>query len=158
MILPLAGDWNRDGITETGVYRPGSGFYLKMDNSSTWTPLTDVNLAWDNDYSDLPIAGNWAGPLQQPSATITFTPDLTIMPGTNVSIPVGGRVIWKNDDPFKPHGIAAVDVQGAKYFGGSTGVQIPYNKTYEVTFDTVGTFNYETTFQPETTGSIMVTD
>jgi hypothetical protein len=156
--LPLAGDWNMDGRTETGVYRPGAGFYLKMDNGSPWTPSTDIYLAWDNDDRDLPIAGTWAVTLQQPFATITFTRDLTIMPSTNLSIMVGGKVIWKNDDPFKPHGIAAVDAQGAKYFGGLTGVQIPYNKTYEVTFDTVGTFNYETIFQPETTGSIIVTD
>ena len=32
--LPIAGDWNADGLTETGVYRPGVGFYLKMDNSN----------------------------------------------------------------------------------------------------------------------------
>jgi hypothetical protein len=79
------------------------------------------------------------------------------MPGTTVSIPVGGKVIWKNEDPLKPHGIAAVDSQGAKYFGGLTGVQIPYNKTYDVTFDTIGSFDYKTTFEPETTGRIIVT-
>ena len=30
---------------ETGVYRPGVGFYLKMDNSNTWNPSTDRYLA-----------------------------------------------------------------------------------------------------------------
>jgi hypothetical protein len=44
---------------ETGVYRPGIGFYLKMDNGSTWNPSTDVYLAWDNAAGDLPIAGDW---------------------------------------------------------------------------------------------------
>ena len=57
--LPIAGDWNGDGLTDTGVYRPGVGFYLKMDNSSTWNPSTDVYLAWDNAAGDLPIAGDW---------------------------------------------------------------------------------------------------
>ena len=39
--IPVAGDWNGDGKTETGVYRgypvnpSGAGFYLKMDNTST---------------------------------------------------------------------------------------------------------------------------
>jgi len=56
---PIAGDWNKDGRTETGVYRPGVGFYLKMDNGSTWTPSTDVYLAWDNAVGDRPIAGDW---------------------------------------------------------------------------------------------------
>jgi PKD repeat protein len=57
--LPIAGDWNGEGIPETGVYRPGVGFYLKMDNSGTWNPSTDVYLAWDNAAIDLPIAGDW---------------------------------------------------------------------------------------------------
>ena len=96
-------------------------------------------------------------PTPQPSKTITFTRDLTIMPSTTLSIPVGGKIIFKNDDPLKPHGIAAVDAQGAKYFGGLTGVQISFDKPFEVTFDTVGTFEYKTTFQPETTGRIVVT-
>jgi len=43
----------------TGVYRPGVGFYLKMDNTGTWNPSTDVYLAWDNAASDRPIAGDW---------------------------------------------------------------------------------------------------
>jgi len=43
----------------TGVYRPGAGFYLKMDNGNTWTPSTDSYLAWDNALNDLPIAGDW---------------------------------------------------------------------------------------------------
>jgi hypothetical protein len=56
---PVAGDWNADDRTETGVYRPGVGFYLKMDNGSTWNPSTDKYLAWDNAAMDLPIAGNF---------------------------------------------------------------------------------------------------
>ena len=43
----------------TGVFRPGAGFYLKMDNGSTWNPSTDRYLAWDNAAGDRPIAGDW---------------------------------------------------------------------------------------------------
>ena len=43
----------------TGGYRPGVGFYLKMDNGSTWNPSTDKYLVWDNAAGDLPIAGDW---------------------------------------------------------------------------------------------------
>jgi outer membrane protein assembly factor BamB len=43
----------------TGVYRPGAGFYLKMDNTSTWNPSTDLSLTWDNANGDLPIAGKF---------------------------------------------------------------------------------------------------
>jgi hypothetical protein len=56
---PVAGDWNGDGRAETGVYRPGVGFYLKMDNGSSWNPSTDRYLAWDNAANDRPIAGNF---------------------------------------------------------------------------------------------------
>jgi len=99
-------------------------------------------------------------PTPQPSKTITFTRDLTIMPSTSISIPVGGRVVWKNDDPFKPHGIAALnnpDPSSLKYFGNGTPQNIPYGKTLEVTFDKVGTYDYTTVFQPQTTGRITVT-
>jgi len=47
------------GMSKTGVYRPGAGFYLKMDNNSTWVPSTDVYLTWDNAKGDLPIAGKF---------------------------------------------------------------------------------------------------
>jgi PKD repeat protein len=47
-----------NATSETGVYRPGVGFYLKMDNGSTWT-TTDKYLAWDNATGDHPIAGDW---------------------------------------------------------------------------------------------------
>jgi uncharacterized surface protein with fasciclin (FAS1) repeats/plastocyanin len=96
-------------------------------------------------------------PTAQPSKTITFTRDMTIVPSTTVYITVGSKVIWKNTDPLKPHGVAALDAQGAKYFGGMAGTTIPYNGTFEATFDTVGYFNYKTTFQPETTGTVVVT-
>ena len=99
-------------------------------------------------------------PTPQPSVTITFTRDLTIMPSTTVYIPVGGKVVWKNDDPMKPHGIAALDnpdPASLKYFGNGSAQNIPYGKTIEVTFDKVGRYNYKTVFQPETTGQVIVT-
>ena len=99
-------------------------------------------------------------PTPQPSVTITFTRDLTIMPSTTVYVPVGGKVIWKNDDPMKPHGIAALDnpdPASLKYFSNQSAQNIPYGKTYEVTFNQVGRYNYKTVFQPETTGQIIVT-
>jgi len=99
-------------------------------------------------------------PTVQPSVTITFTRDLTIAPTTMVYIPVGGKVIWKNDDPFKPHGIAALDnpdPKSLKIFSNVSAQNIPYGKTYEVTFNEKGRYDYKTVFQPETTGWVKVT-
>jgi len=47
--------------TLTGVYRPGVGFFLKMDDSNTWNSATDLYLSYDNDPVDIPIAGDWNG-------------------------------------------------------------------------------------------------
>jgi plastocyanin len=95
---------------------------------------------------------------EQPSVTITFTESLTIMPSTTVYIPVGGKVIWKNDDPFKPHGVQSIDLALAGYLpNGAAENQIPYGKTIEITFDKAGAYDYTTIFQPQTTGKIIVT-
>lgn len=100
-------------------------------------------------------------PTPQPSVMITFTQDLTTKPWPpSVYIQVGGKVVWKNDDPFKPHGIAALnnpDPKSLKYFGNGTPQNIPYGKTLEVTFNEVGRYDYTTVFQPQTTGTVIVT-
>jgi plastocyanin len=88
-------------------------------------------------------------PTPQPSVTITFTSAMTISPGATVYVPVGGKVVWKNDDQFKPHGIQS------NSFGSME--SIPYGKTFEVTFAKVGTFDYTTSFQPQVSGQIIVT-
>jgi plastocyanin len=95
-------------------------------------------------------------PTKQPSITITFNNDLTITPGTTVYIPVGGKVIWVNDDPFKPHGVQAINVQTAKYFGGMDTVTVLYGQPFEVTFDKEGAYDYKTVFQQETEGKVIV--
>jgi plastocyanin len=74
---------------------------------------------------------------------------MTITPGTTVYVPVGGKVVWKNDDPFYQHGIQSGSFKSME--------SIPYGKTFEVTFDKVGSFDYTTTFQPQTIGMIIVT-
>jgi plastocyanin len=96
-------------------------------------------------------------PTPVPTYTITFTQDMTITPGATASVKVGTKVIWANMDKLKPHGIQAIDMQTGKYFGGMSTVEIPYGKTYEVTFDKVGAYDYTTTFQPQTIGKIVVT-
>jgi plastocyanin len=88
-------------------------------------------------------------PIPQPSVTITFTSSMTITPGTTVYVPVGGKVIWKNNDQFYQHGIQSSS------FGSME--SIPYGKTFEVTFAKVGTFDYTTSFQPQVSGQIIVT-
>ena len=96
-------------------------------------------------------------PTVQPSVTITFNVDLTVSPGTTVYIPAGGKVVFVNADPFKPHGIVATDVQTGKYFGSQDTVLIPYGKPLSITFPTKGAFDFKTVFQQEMVGKIIVT-
>jgi uncharacterized surface protein with fasciclin (FAS1) repeats/plastocyanin len=104
-----------------------------------------------------PTATPTPTPTPQPSVTITFTRAMTIIPGTTVIVPVGGKVIFKNDDLYKPHGVVAINVGSAKYFGGMSPVTIPYGKPLEVTFNTTGTYEYQTVYQPSVVGKIIVT-
>ncbi len=70
---------------------------------------------------------------------------------------MGGKVIWKNDDPYKPHGVVATNSGTGKYFGGMNSINIPYGQTFEVTFDTAGAYDYQTVYQPAVQGKITVT-
>ena len=88
--------------------------------------------------------------------TITFNGDLTITPNVTANIPVGGTVVWVNDDPLKPHGILALSTQTGDYFGSMNTVLIPYGTSLDVTFDHEGSYDYRTVFQPEMDGQIIV--
>ena len=87
-------------------------------------------------------------PTPRPSTTITFNPDWTITPGTVVYVPVGSKVIWKNNDVNAPHGLLSAT------FGSME--SIPFGKTFEATFDKAGTYDYTTTWQPKQAGQIIV--
>jgi plastocyanin len=121
----------------------------------TPVPTTEVVVVVVN---KTPNATPTATPTPQPSTTITFTIDMTINPdATTVYIPVGGKVVWVNADPYKPHAIQAINVQTAKYFGSMDTILIPYGTTgFNVTFDKAGYYDYKTVFQPELIGKIIV--
>jgi len=120
----------------------------------TAVPTTETVIVVVN---QTPNATPTATPTPQPSTTITFNADMTITPGTTVYIPVGGKVVFVNADPFKPHGIVAMNVQTGKYFGGMSTVTIPYGTPLSITFDKVGAYDFKTVFQQEMDGKIIVT-
>jgi plastocyanin len=98
-----------------------------------------------------PVVVNTTVPTPTPTATpvptytMTFTPDLTILNGPNAYIKAGTKVIWMNNDPYKPH---AVTFNSAN---------IPYGGSYEKIFDKPGTYTYNSILQPEVQGTIFVT-
>lgn len=98
-----------------------------------------------------------ATPTPIPTSIITFTQDLTLMPSGTVYVKAGTKVIWKNEDPYKPHYILANDVATAAYFGSTDEVTIPYGGTIEVIFDKPGAYDYTTgPFQPAGQAKIVV--
>ncbi|MFA5331426.1 MAG: S8 family serine peptidase [Methanoregula sp.] len=58
--LPVSGDWNNDGKSEFGVYRPTThSFYLDYNGNGVWSGATI-----DRQYNfgltgDLPVSGDW---------------------------------------------------------------------------------------------------
>jgi hypothetical protein len=60
--IPVTGDWNGDGITETGIFRPGGNWYLDMNNNGTWDGApTDRTFSWGKQPGDIPVTGDWTG-------------------------------------------------------------------------------------------------
>jgi PKD repeat protein/peptidoglycan/xylan/chitin deacetylase (PgdA/CDA1 family) len=62
--IPVTGDWTGDGITKTGIFRPGTGFYLDMNNNGIWYPPSDTMLAWSGlglQPNDIPVTSDWNG-------------------------------------------------------------------------------------------------
>ena len=95
-------------------------------------------------------------PTPLPTYIITFTQDLTIIPGTSATIPVGGSVTWLNADPYKEHTVIATDASDGAWFAGQTQATIPAGKSMVITFPKAGTFEYTTVYQPNMEGVINV--
>ena len=121
----------------------------------TPTPTKVVVVVVENKTTPAPTAT--PTPTKAPVYTITFTQDLTILPGTSATIPVGGQVTWVNADPYKPHSVMATDDTDGKWFGGQSTAEIPVGQSFTVTFPKKGIYEYTTgPFQPQTSGVITV--
>ncbi len=54
--LPVAGDWNGDGVDTIGVYRNSTGFYFLSDSNTS--PAVNYTVLFGNP-GDTPFAGKW---------------------------------------------------------------------------------------------------
>jgi hypothetical protein len=61
--IPLAGDWNGDGVTTIGLYEPSNGtFYLKNTNTGGGTNTADITVQYGTvGQGWIPLAGDWNG-------------------------------------------------------------------------------------------------
>ena len=101
--LPLAGDWDGDGVMTIGLYRPStSTFFLRNSNTPGFPDIT-VSFG-DGPGGDVPIVGDWNGDgtwtigVYRPSTSTFFlrnsftsgVPDLSIPFGAPGDMPVIG--------------------------------------------------------------------
>ena len=111
--LPLAGDWDGDGIDTIGVFRPSiNTFFLRNSNSGG---AADISFAFGI-AEDLPLAGDWNGDgidtigVLRPSVNIFFLSNVNAFDPANTfffnfgqtgDLPLAGD--WNGrPDPFTP--------------------------------------------------------
>lgn len=92
--LPVAGDWDNDGIDSVGVFRPSAGiFFLTDDNVAN--PGIDHQLNFGI-AGDLPVAGDWnadgkatIGVFRPSAATFFLTNQDVANPGVDITTAFG---------------------------------------------------------------------
>jgi hypothetical protein len=58
--LPVAGDWNNDGFSEVGVFRPNTGmWYVDLNGNDQWSGCGGDGCHHFGMEGDLPVAGDW---------------------------------------------------------------------------------------------------
>lgn len=74
----------------------------------------------------------------------------------DISIPAGTTIAWFNDDPGQLHTVTSGNPDGPSNIFNSD--LIPYNSSFQYTFDEAGTFDYHCTIHPWRTGTVTVSD
>ena len=61
--IPITGDWNGDGHTKVGVYRPSNGLFILDTNGDEQFDAGDAvyNLGVGQQAGDIPVVGDWNG-------------------------------------------------------------------------------------------------
>jgi hypothetical protein len=61
--LPVTGDWNGDGVTQVGLYRPSTGqWFLDRNGDRSWDGCRrDLCISEFGSAEDLPVTGDWNG-------------------------------------------------------------------------------------------------
>jgi hypothetical protein len=58
--IPVSGDWNGDGLTEMGVFRPSNHlFYLDFNANGVWDGASIDNRYDFGTFGDIPVSGKW---------------------------------------------------------------------------------------------------
>jgi hypothetical protein len=59
--IPVAGDWNGNGISKIGIFRPSSGeWFLDLNGNGAWDgPALDLYVSGYGQAGDIPVVGKW---------------------------------------------------------------------------------------------------
>lgn len=100
--IPLAGDWNGDGIDTIGVYRPSNSMFYLTEVNANGIPVTHyINFGAPG---DIPLVGDWTGSgkdsigVFRPSTGVVYLkntlspglPDYSIVFGASGDVPIAG--------------------------------------------------------------------
>jgi hypothetical protein len=115
--LPIAGDWDGDGVDTVGVFRPSNNTFFLTNSNDTNPPIEITTVV--GAAEDLPLAGDWDGNgvdgigLFRPSITkfflsnnnAVFQNDIVAIFGLSADLPLAGDWDGDGDDnigTFRP--------------------------------------------------------
>ncbi len=59
--LPVTGDWNGNGKTKVGLFRPSTcEWFLDYDGNGVWNPAIDKHYQFGDCTQDVPVVGDWS--------------------------------------------------------------------------------------------------
>jgi len=95
--------------------------------------------------AEKPVTTKAATPTQEPQWIMTFTPIGTLIPDPKITVPVGTKIVFVSDDPYKQHGVKSINAVDVGKFDSGT---LLYKQSYSYTCVKAGVISYITTYQP----------
>jgi len=91
--IPVIGDWNMDGFSSIGVFRPSTRtWYLDYNGNGVWNgPSTD----WQYTFGligDIPITGKWSG-ISGTASILSLEENLVEKPESVIKVPDVTRLV-----------------------------------------------------------------